>query len=81
MKYRKLRIIGAVVAIALCVSFLRTLITVQYDMVRTSYGGRRMTRAEAEELAAKNYRWYQYLLSKVPDREFLPEVQSATPHH
>lgn len=79
VKLPKLRIIAAVAAIAFFIFFMRTLVIVQYDMVLTSYGRHRMTRAEAEELAASNYRWYRFLLTKVPDSEFLPEHPEAIP--
>ena len=43
-----------------------------YAAARTAYGGRRMTRSEAEAIRGKHF-----MLDRLPDSEFLPEPQAA----
>jgi hypothetical protein len=61
-------------ALAFCALFAWAIVNAQYEMVRSAYGGQRMKRSEADELAANGWQWHRFLLSRLPDSEFLPEL-------
>ena len=62
-----------VLVFVFCALFALAIVNAQHVMVRTAYGGQRMTRSEANELAADGWRWHRFLLSRLKDSEFLPE--------
>jgi hypothetical protein len=71
LRLYRMRILLGAIAVAACVYLAVGIYEVEVLTVRTAYGGQRMTRAEAEEISANRGWWSQYLLSRMPESEFL----------
>jgi hypothetical protein len=71
---RDLLAVLAAIFLVLAVLTLWGAYSAQYAMARSAYGGQRMTRLQAEALAANGNAANRFMLSRLPDSEFLPSA-------